>query len=112
MARESANGCTAGLPSRLMPRTPAHDSITRAGGVMPRWRRDGKELFYISPDSQMMAADVTTNPVFQAGTPHPLFQTEIADTGIRTGPMSWDIAPDGRFLIISERPPMHRSRWS
>jgi hypothetical protein len=24
------------------------------------------------------------------------------DTGIRTGPTSWDIAPDGRFLIISE----------
>ncbi len=31
----------------------------------------------------------------------PLFQTDIVDTGIRTGPMSWDIAPDGRFLIIS-----------
>jgi hypothetical protein len=27
----------------------------------------------------------------------------MVDTGIRTGPMSWDIAPDGkRFLIISE----------
>jgi eukaryotic-like serine/threonine-protein kinase len=32
-----------------------------------------------------------------------LFDTEMVDTGIRTGPMSWDIAPDGkRFLIISE----------
>ena len=32
----------------------------------------------------------------------PLFNTEMADTGIRTGPMSWDIAPDGkRFLIIT-----------
>ena len=72
------------------------------GGVMPRWRRDGKELFYISPDSQMMAVDVTTRPVFKSGNPHSLFQTDIVDTGIRTGPMSWDIAPDGRFLIISE----------
>jgi len=69
---------------------------------MPRWRHDGKELFYISPDSQMMAVDVTTNPVFQSGNPHPLFQTDIVDTGIRTGPMSWDIAPGGRFLIISD----------
>ena len=69
---------------------------------MPRWRRDGKELFYISPDSEMMAVDVTAKPVFGAGNPHPLFQTDIVDTGIRTGPMSWDIAPDGRFLIISE----------
>jgi len=76
--------------------------VSKGGGVMPRWRRDGKELFYISPDSQMMAADVITRPVFQSGEPHALFQTDIVDTGIRTGPMSWDIAPDGRFLIISD----------
>ena len=69
---------------------------------MPRWRRDGKELFYIAPDSQMMAVDVNSRPVFQSGNPRPLFQTDIVDTGIRTGPMSWDIAPDGRFLIISD----------
>ncbi len=76
--------------------------VSTGGGVMPRWRRDGNELFYISPDSQMMAVDVTTKPVFKSGNPHSLFQTDIIDTGIRTGPMSWDIAPDGRFLIISE----------
>jgi Tol biopolymer transport system component len=76
--------------------------VSKGGGVMPRWRRDGKELFYISPDSQMMAVDVTIRPVFESGNPHPLFQTDIVDTGIRTGPTSWDIAPDGRFLIISE----------
>ncbi len=76
--------------------------VSKGGGVMPRWRRDGKELFYISPDSQMMAVDVTTKPVFKSGDPKALFQTNIADSRIRTGPMSWDIAPDGRFLIISE----------
>ena len=76
--------------------------VSKGGGVMPRWRRDGKELFYISPDSQMTAVDVTTDPVFKSGEPHALFQTDIADTRIRTGPMSWDIAPDGRFLIITE----------
>lgn len=70
---------------------------------MPRWRRDGKELFFISPDWKMMAVDVSTNPSFQSGTPHALFDAEMVDTGIRTGPMSWDVAPDGkRFLIISE----------
>ncbi len=76
--------------------------VSKGGGVMPRWRRDGKELFYISPDSQMMAVDVGTRQVFNSGNPHALFQTDIVDTGIRTGPMSWDIAPNGRFLIISE----------
>ena len=77
--------------------------VSTGGGVMPRWRRDGKELFFISPDWKMMAVDVSTNPSFQSGTPHALFDTEMVDTGIRTGPMSWDVAPDGkRFLIISE----------
>jgi len=76
--------------------------VSRGGGVMPRWRRDGKELFYISPDSKMMAVPVSTRPVFQSGTPQALFDSEIVDTGIRTGPLSWDLAPDGkRFLIIS-----------
>jgi len=76
--------------------------VSRGGGVMPRWRRDGKELFYISPDSEMMAVQVGTVPVFHAGNPQALFQTDIVDTGIRTGPQSWDTAPDGkRFLIVT-----------
>lgn len=76
--------------------------VSRGGGVQPRWRRDGKELFYISPDWKMMAVDVSTRPTFQAGTPRTLFDTDMVDTGIRTGPFSWDIAPDGkRFLIVS-----------
>jgi eukaryotic-like serine/threonine-protein kinase len=78
--------------------------VSRGGGVQPRWRHDGRELFYISPDWIMMAVPVSTTPVFHAGTPQPLFNTEMVDTGIRTGPMSWDIAPDGkRFLIISDK---------
>ena len=77
--------------------------VSRGGGVMPRWRRDGKELFYVSPDWKMMAVDVDTQPTFRSGTPRALFDTEMIDTGIRTGPMSWDVSPDGRrFLIISE----------
>jgi len=52
----------------------------------------------------MMAVQVATTPVFHAGNPQALFQTEIVDTGIRTGPMSWDVAPDGkRFLIITAK---------
>ena len=79
--------------------------VSRGGGVQPRWRRNGKELFYVSPDWKMMAVEVNTQPVFQAGTPRPLFQTDMVDTGIRTGPMSWDLSPDGnRFLIITENP--------
>ena len=77
--------------------------VSEGGGVQPRWRRNGEELFYISPDWKMMAVEVKTKPVLQVGTPRPLFQTDMVDTGIRTGPMSWDLASDGnRFLVISE----------
>jgi hypothetical protein len=52
----------------------------------------------------MMSVNVSTHPMFQTGIPRSLFATELVDTGIRTGPMSWDVAPDGhRFLIISDR---------
>ena len=77
--------------------------VSKGGGVMPRWRRDGKELFYVSPDWKMMEVNVTARPVFQSGAPRALFDTHMVDTGIRTGPLSWDLAPDGnRFLIITD----------
>jgi hypothetical protein len=79
--------------------------VSKGGGVQPRWRKDGKELFYISPDSKMMSVEVNSQSAFQAGNPQPLFQTDMVDTGIRTGPLSWDLAPDGnRFLIITANP--------
>jgi hypothetical protein len=50
----------------------------------------------------MMSVPIQTQPVFMAGSPHSLFQTEMIDTGIRTGPISWDVMPDGnRFVIIT-----------
>ena len=76
--------------------------VSRGGGVQSRWRRDGKELFYVSPDSKLMAVEVTTRPEFQSGTPQALFATDLIDTGIRTGPVSWDVGPDGRFVFITE----------
>jgi len=45
---------------------------------------------------------VKTQPVFEAGTPQALFTTDLIDTGIRTGPLSWDAAPDGRFVFITD----------
>jgi hypothetical protein len=53
----------------------------------------------------MMSVSVDTGPVFRSGTPHPLFDTNIVDTGIRHWPISWDISPDGNhFLLITPKP--------
>ena len=44
--------------------------ISSDGGVQPRWRKDGKELFYLAVDGTIMAVPITTNAdSFQAGTP-------------------------------------------
>jgi hypothetical protein len=48
--------------------------VSTAGGEQPHWRGDGKELFFLSSDSKMMAVPVTTGAKFDAGVPVPLFQ--------------------------------------
>jgi dipeptidyl aminopeptidase/acylaminoacyl peptidase len=79
--------------------------ISSDGGVQPRWRRDGRELYYIAPDGRLMAADVKTSPQFDHGVPTPLFQSRILGGGGGTGlgVFRYSPAPDGkRFLINSQ----------
>ncbi len=76
--------------------------VSNGGGNEPRWRRDGKELFYFAPDSTLMAVDVsTTGGNVKLGVPKPLFKTSILG-GTGGGPITawrWD-SPDGqRFLV-------------
>jgi Tol biopolymer transport system component len=52
--------------------------VSTAGGVEPRWRADGRELFYVALDGKLMAAEVTSGQVFQATIPKALFQTPVA----------------------------------
>src|SRR5262249_33235008 len=49
--------------------------VSRGGGVQPRWRGDGKELFYRNPNTNsLMSVDVTLNPTFNASVPRELFR--------------------------------------
>jgi hypothetical protein len=76
--------------------------VSTGGGSQPRWRRDGKELYYLAADGKLMAVDVETAPKFEAGTPHALFDSRISNTSSYS--FSYDASPDGqRFLIISPR---------
>ena len=49
--------------------------VSRGGGTAPRWRGDGREMFYLAANGKMMAVDVNAGPEFHAGLPTPLFQT-------------------------------------
>jgi eukaryotic-like serine/threonine-protein kinase len=52
--------------------------ISTSGGTEPRWRGDGKELFFLAPDGTMMSAGIDTAKEFNATVPQPLFQSGIA----------------------------------
>ncbi|MGB6430516.1 MAG: protein kinase [Candidatus Acidiferrales bacterium] len=73
--------------------------VSTAGGTYPVWRRDGKELYFVS-SGELMAVDVTTDgPQFEAGIPKPLFSADF-----RPGNWSSVYAPtaDGqRFLALT-----------
>jgi Tol biopolymer transport system component len=76
--------------------------ISTGGGIEPRWRGDGKELFFIAPDAKLMAAPINSaGESLESGVPVPLFQTRIVDGGqIISTKHQYAVAPNGqRFLI-------------
>jgi len=72
--------------------------ISQGGGQEMRWRGDGRELYWNTPDGQIWAADLQTSAGrLQSGTPHQLFTAPIytATSG------SFDVTPDGqRFVLL------------
>ena len=72
-------------------------TVSSDGGREPRWRQDGKELFYQSLDQQMMAVAVETVPTFAPSVPNALFS---GDYYWSLGRHTYDVAPDGRFLMM------------
>jgi hypothetical protein len=80
--------------------------ISKNGGTQPRWRRDGRELFYLSTDGKLMAVDVQASNSFQAGVPHELFDPHAADPlpTSTDNNYRYDVTADGkRFLIATPR---------
>ncbi|MEQ1643842.1 MAG: protein kinase [Pyrinomonadaceae bacterium] len=74
------------------------------GGVQPRWRRDGRELYFVAADGSLMAVTVEeTGGVLKAGTPKALFKTTIEPgSGLGTR-ASYDAARDGSRFFVTER---------
>lgn len=73
--------------------------ISTAGGAQPRWRRDGKEIYYIAPAGQLMAAGVNMKgDMLDVGAVSQLFMV-----GLTGGGYLYDVSADGqRFLARTE----------
>lgn len=76
-------------------------TISAEGGVEPKFSRNGKELYYLAFDGKLMSVAIT-GPNFNAGRPTPLFQTPLrVSPASPTRDRRYDVAPDGRFLIVT-----------
>jgi Tol biopolymer transport system component/DNA-binding winged helix-turn-helix (wHTH) protein len=74
-------------------------TVSTGGGSQPKWRRDGKELFYLAPDGKLMAVDVQTGADFRVGIPKVLFDTHkvsICDD-------QYAVTNDGQRFLVSVR---------
>ena len=60
--------------------------MSTGGGTEPRWRRDGKELFYVAPSGTLMAVDVSLTPTLKIGARRELIQKRpLSDLGVLRG---------------------------
>jgi Tol biopolymer transport system component len=74
--------------------------VSRGGGTEPRWRGDGKEIFYIGARSTLMAVPVNSEATFSSGNPTPLFQSQLRAPVSSTDLFNYDVTKDGqRFLV-------------
>ena len=79
--------------------------VSTNGGVQPRWRRDGRELLYVSTDGRLMGVTVSAGSPPRLGTPVALFQTHIdARTRDALQHFDYDVSPDGRRIITLASP--------
>jgi len=75
--------------------------VSSGSGDFPRWRRDGKELFYLSLDNKMMAAEIkSTGSSFAIGAVRPLFETRVSRSIVG----AYDVSADGQRFILAYEP--------
>ena len=75
--------------------------ISTGGGVMPRWRKDGRELYYVSGDRKATAVEVKTGSTLETGAVKQLFQIQGGVTISATNYL-WAVTGEGQKFLIRE----------
>ena len=90
-----------GAPGAGAPAAGGQWQVSTAGGIHPRWRSDGRELYYLSPSGAMMAASIAvTGTSVAPGAPVALFPTRVFGGGTDGGlARQYDVTRDGRLLL-------------
>jgi len=76
--------------------------ISTGGGQFPRWRRDGRELFYLDRERRLVAVELSTEGALRIGKSVPLFTAPVPFPPGVASSTPYDVAPDGqRFLFTA-----------
>jgi hypothetical protein len=84
---------------RPFPSGPGRWRVSTGGGRGPRWRSDGEEIFYVTPDGKLMAVPVRTHGGFEVDLPKPLFDVRIQDTNNR---VDYEVTRDWQRFLLNE----------
>jgi WD40 repeat protein len=106
IAYESDESGRTEIYTQSFPERSRKTRISIDGGTQVRWRRDGRELFYIAPDGRLMSVVIDPAAATSGiGTPVPLFKTQLAP--IRSiSRQQYVVSADGqRFLMSSIEQP-------
>jgi eukaryotic-like serine/threonine-protein kinase len=76
--------------------------VSRGGGTEPRWRGDGKEIYYIGPTETLMEVPVETGGTLSSGAPAPLFQIRGRAPISSTDLFTYDVTKDGKRFIVNQ----------
>ena len=78
--------------------------LSTSGGTMPMWRADGRELYYLAPDTNLMAIPMTgQGERFGAGVPRALFQVRVNSGSASTSVLrNYAVAPAGDRFLVNE----------
>ena len=76
--------------------------VSTSGGMYPRWRSDGRELYYLSEEKKVMAVEIRSAAAgLEIGVARPLFQPDLANLADNW----YEVSPDGRRFLLSTRGP-------
>ena len=75
--------------------------VSVGGGTEPRWRDDGKEMFYLDAKGMLTAVSISAGSTFSSGTPQPLFRVRPRPPISNTDVFSYDVTKDGSRFIVN-----------
>ena len=76
--------------------------ISNGGGTNAKWSRDGRAIYYANLNFELVRVSVNSGATFTTGDRKVLFPLR--------GVADWDVAPDGRFIMLRGRGQQQRSK--